>query len=596
MTFTHPGRSLYLNSIEQLRIVLDVGMDVADPLLEQSRRLFHQQWKKQLATLLQQFSEHTEGTVRLAPITLDLGEIPLAQFDAQFGERLLSGLAAKLRPMMVGSGAGNGVSLREEGGSETIGKTLVERDIQVTGAVHPVASTAGKLNSGSPRAVATVLTQFTAFLTSGIAAAPLSEHLSRSGDDWLLAQLQAQPQAWRWRLAPCCLSSQTLGRLLQSAGDAGLSEVCNLLFERQDRWPAQDPRAWAFCLMVGALSTQVRQAPSALRAPDPDEVRQLLPILTLPVPVLALLAQTLVQLSYRLAHTPAASAHAHDFAPCALSRWLRLLCFEAGQWQHISRHISQPQRHRLQRLLRQDVPPGEPGSQKPEQGWLGNTLPPNNQAAPGHKAVGASASSRAQRHASVTAGLGQAPKAPMARPGPEKVVGHDASETLGPWPVSNAGLVLFWPLLPGLFSRWGLLDEGRFIDRRAQDSAVCWLDEWLWADRAQAQWRTPLTKLLCGMELEASLFPWCEPEVPAMTRLDELLEAFLAQTPTLARCGTDDARTWFLQRSGWLHCKDQQWTLQVEEDACDVLLFDLPWSKNQVVLPWMNSPLKVLWP
>ena len=96
-----------MNRIGQLHIVLDVSM--ADPLLNCCRRLFHQQWRKELATVMQQISLTTEGTLRLSPMVLDLGEITLAQFC----ERLISTLAAKLQPMMVGAVSDVGISLVE---------------------------------------------------------------------------------------------------------------------------------------------------------------------------------------------------------------------------------------------------------------------------------------------------------------------------------------------------------------------------------------------------------------------------------------------------------------------------------------------------
>ncbi|WP_448196264.1 contractile injection system tape measure protein, partial [Raoultella planticola] len=66
--------------------------------------------------------------------------------------------------------------------------------------------------------------------------------------------------------------------------------------------------------------------------------------------------------------------------------------------------------------------------------------------------------------------------------------------------LTNAGLVLLWPLLPRLFTTFGWLDEGQFIDEQARGHAIGCLDWLAWGDPELAEWRTPCTALLCGLD------------------------------------------------------------------------------------------------
>lgn len=163
--------------------------------------------------------------------------------------------------------------------------------------------------------------------------------------------------------------------------------------------------------------------------------------------------------------------------------------------------------------------------------------------------------------------------------------------------VDNAGLILLWPLLPGLFRRWGLLEKGQFIDADAQEQAICRLDSWLWQSRQPLEWRMVLTKVLCGWPMAQVLARNDQDEgLPlAWQDLDALLRDLAAQTPGLQRCDQEDIRHGFLQRTGTLSYENQRWHLQVEPDASDVLLGQLPWPVSQVSLPWLDAPVEVTW-
>ncbi len=160
--------------------------------------------------------------------------------------------------------------------------------------------------------------------------------------------------------------------------------------------------------------------------------------------------------------------------------------------------------------------------------------------------------------------------------------------------VSNAGIILLWPLLPRLFRTFELTQEQNFVDENARMQAICYLDWLAWGDEAVAEWRAPLNRLLCALPPTQELL-WQSPALGVRTQLDAWLMHVLTQLPNLSRCGISDLRTLFLQRPGELRKVDNHKVLTLESNAVDVLLHDLPWSLTQVSLPWLVDPLPVTW-
>jgi len=167
-----------------------------------------------------------------------------------------------------------------------------------------------------------------------------------------------------------------------------------------------------------------------------------------------------------------------------------------------------------------------------------------------------------------------------------------AFEADTPWVVANAGLVLLWPLLPRLFSTFGWLADGRFVDEQARWQAVGCLDWLAWGDPELAEWRTPCARLLCGLAWETP-FVACPPSVLRQAELDLWLGQALASVPLLDRCSISDLRIFFLQRAGTL--VDAPMRLTIEPEALDVLLCKLPWPLTNVMLPWLSIPISVDW-
>jgi hypothetical protein len=179
--------------------------------------------------------------------------------------------------------------------------------------------------------------------------------------------------------------------------------------------------------------------------------------------------------------------------------------------------------------------------------------------------------------------------APPAVSSPLPVQGEAAA----PWWVANAGLVVLWPLLPRLFSQFGWIEDGHFVDDVARWQAVGCLDWLAWGDDELAEWRTPCARLLCGIAGEVPFE--AHPPAPAgQAELDIWLGQIFARVPHLERCSVNDLRTFFLQRAGMLTL-DEPVSLAIEPEATDVLLRNLPWPLTHVILPWRATFINVDW-
>jgi hypothetical protein len=161
--------------------------------------------------------------------------------------------------------------------------------------------------------------------------------------------------------------------------------------------------------------------------------------------------------------------------------------------------------------------------------------------------------------------------------------------------IDNAGLVILWPFLGHYFTRLGLLAEQRFRAPAAQQRAAGLLHHVVTGESFWPEYRLPLNKLLCGLELD-TLFDPGEPLTPAeQEESHDLLQAVIAQAPILGEMTPAGLQGSFLLRAGVLRSRDGTWLLQVARESYDLVLDRFPWQWQWVQLPWMAAPLRVEW-
>ena len=162
-------------------------------------------------------------------------------------------------------------------------------------------------------------------------------------------------------------------------------------------------------------------------------------------------------------------------------------------------------------------------------------------------------------------------------------------------PVSCAGMVLLWPVLPGLFRHLGLVEGRQFVSQRAQRCAAgCLL--WLAFRQGELPPETIVSQLLCGLSPEGEMAPSYMPDGVTQARLEQWMAGLPALLPsTWQKLSVEDIRQWFLLRPGWMSPDPGQRRLRIQPEAFDVLLNDWPWPANMVPLPWLAQPLSVYW-
>ncbi|TND02438.1 MAG: hypothetical protein FD123_4111 [Bacteroidetes bacterium] len=162
--------------------------------------------------------------------------------------------------------------------------------------------------------------------------------------------------------------------------------------------------------------------------------------------------------------------------------------------------------------------------------------------------------------------------------------------------VFNAGLVLFWPFIGGLFRKLKYVQGKEFISRELQERAVLLLqycvDE---QDEQPAEHLLPLNKLFCGLDPAAPLERWITLEEAEKNEARVFVSSVKAQWPQMKNTSVPTFLSSFIRREGMLFRKDDNWELQVQHASIDVLLKKLPWGVSTVKFPWSPGILFVKW-
>lgn len=192
-------------------------------------------------------------------------------------------------------------------------------------------------------------------------------------------------------------------------------------------------------------------------------------------------------------------------------------------------------------------------------------------------------------------------RAPAARAWERRKPGDGAEETPGePLYVRNAGLVLFAPYLPRLFEQMDVLRPGpdgkpRISGVEAASRAVHLL-QYLVTERCDTpEPELVLNKLLCGLDLALPIAPSIEPTQAEREMCDSLVQAVIANWPSIKGTSPAGLRETFLQREGKITRQAGDWQLRVQRRTVDVLVDQIPWGFSVILHRWMEHPIHVTW-
>lgn len=162
--------------------------------------------------------------------------------------------------------------------------------------------------------------------------------------------------------------------------------------------------------------------------------------------------------------------------------------------------------------------------------------------------------------------------------------------------ISNAGLLLLWPLLPQLFSQLGLWEEEQFVSDAARWQAVYGLNRLVWGGGSPTEERLTLNRVLCGVSCSTSVPPSAPLSLLQLQQIDDWLTAIGQQLPGWQKLSLTDIRQLFLQRAGEISTQGAVPQISVWPEPYDFLLRDWPWPMTLASFPWTEQTLTIVWP
>jgi|GEM_PF-3303817 len=162
--------------------------------------------------------------------------------------------------------------------------------------------------------------------------------------------------------------------------------------------------------------------------------------------------------------------------------------------------------------------------------------------------------------------------------------------------ISNAGLLLLWPLLPQLFSQLSLWEEQQFISDAVRWQAVYCLDRVVWGEATPTEERLTLNQVLCGVSLLTPVPPTAPLSAMQQQQIDDWMTAIGQQLAGWQKLSLTDIRQLFLQRVGEISTGGAFPQISVHPESYDFLLRDWPWPMTLASFPWTEQPLTIVWP
>jgi len=161
--------------------------------------------------------------------------------------------------------------------------------------------------------------------------------------------------------------------------------------------------------------------------------------------------------------------------------------------------------------------------------------------------------------------------------------------------IANAGLILFWPFLGRFFKNLDLVEDNAFKSTEAQEKAAL-LIQYLLGDKPELdEFALPLNKLLCALPIEHPITTEYTITDDEKEGCEELLQSTIDNWGVLKGTSIAGFQGSFLNREAVLKKQENGWLLQVEKQAFDMLLEQLPWPLSIVKITWMNEPIYVEW-
>ncbi len=158
--------------------------------------------------------------------------------------------------------------------------------------------------------------------------------------------------------------------------------------------------------------------------------------------------------------------------------------------------------------------------------------------------------------------------------------------------IDNAGAVIFAAFIPVLFENLGLTKNGKIVN---PDLAVLIIQYCVSGPVLTEEYELVLPKILCGLSIDFPVNTNLGILEEQRSESELMLHSLIDHWPVLKDTSVEGLRQAFLNRSGKLSFVNEEWVLNVEQKAYDMLLERIPWTFSIIKLPWMEALLKTEW-